>query len=83
MKLWLVTKLGKRNKTMLRKCDDGVIFTFCDVIVIFPIYSQFGLPDSGLIAVKLTFLLEVTFYLTKTENITEKSPTELSHYCFE
>ena len=45
--------------------------------------EQFGLPDFGLIAVKLTFLLEVTFYLTKTENITKKSPTELSHYCFE
>ena len=34
-------------------------------------------------SVKLTFSLTVTFYLTKTENRTQKSLTLLSQYCFE
>ena len=58
----------------------------CDVIVIFPIYGKFEAirkPYSGCIVVKLTFSLIVIFYLTKTENRTKKSPTQLSHYCFE
>ena len=52
-----------------------------DVIVTFPIHGQFEAiwkPDS----VKLTFSLTVTLYLTKTENRTKKSLTQLSHYCF-
>ena len=39
-----------------------------DVIVIFPIYGQFGAiqnPDSGCIVCKTTFSLIATFYLTK------------------
>ena len=36
----------------------------------------------GAESVKLTFSLEVTFYLTKTANRIQKSLTELSHYCF-
>ena len=32
--------------------------------------------------VKLTFSLIFPFYLTKTENRTKKSLTQLSHYCF-
>ena len=46
----------------------------CDAIVLFPIYGQFTAfrkPDSG------------TFYLTKTENKSNKSLTQLSYYCFE
>ena len=49
MKLGLVTKLDKRNKTT-KKFDEDVISANCDVIVIFPIYGQFGAiwkPDSG------------------------------------
>ena len=38
MKLGPVTKLDKGNK----KIDDDVMSTNCDVIVIFPIYCQFG-----------------------------------------
>ena len=54
----------------------------CDVVVSFLIYNQFGAiwkPDSGNIAcnVKLTFSLIVTFYLTKIENRTRKSQTQL------
>ena len=39
------------------------------------------IPDAQ--PVKLTFSLTVTFYLTKTENRTQKSLTWLSQYCFE
>ena len=52
----------------------------CDVIVIFPIYGQFGAIQKS---VKLIFSLIVTFYPTKTENITKKFLTHLSQYCFE
>ena len=57
-----------------------------DVIMIVPIYGQFEAiqkPDSRVQSVKLTFSLTVTFYLTKSENRTKKSLTELPHYCFE
>ena len=48
MKLGPVTKLGKRNKKT-SKNDDDFMSANCDVIVIFPIYGQFGAirkPDS-------------------------------------
>ena len=51
MKLGLVTKLDKRNKTTSKKINGGVLSANFDVIVIFPIYGQFGAiwkPDSGL-----------------------------------
>ena len=54
MKLGPVTKLGKRNKTTSKVCDD-VMLANCDVIVIFPTYGQFGAiqkPDSGCIVCK-------------------------------
>ena len=41
MKLGAVTKLDKRSKTS-KKFDDGVMLENCDVMDIFPIYSQFG-----------------------------------------
>ena len=50
MKLGPVPKLYKRNKTTSKKFDDDVISPYCDIIVIFPIYGQFGAiwePDSG------------------------------------
>ena len=55
MKLGPVTKLDKRNKTTLKKFDDDVISETFDVIVIFPIYGQFGAvwkPDPGRIVCK-------------------------------
>ena len=55
MKLGPVTKLNKKNKTMSKKFDDDVMSENCDVIVIFPIYGQFGAirkPDSGRIVCK-------------------------------
>ena len=86
MKLGPVTKLDKRNKATSKKFDDNVMSENCDVIAIFPIYGQFGLiwkPDSGGIVCKTYISLIVIFYLTKNENRTKKSLTQLSHYCFE
>ena len=48
-------KVDKRNKTMSKKIDNDVISANCDVIVIFPIYEQFGAirkSDSGGIVCK-------------------------------
>ena len=45
-----VTKLDKRNTITSEKFDNDVPSENCDVIVIFPIYGQFGAirkPDSG------------------------------------
>ena len=49
MKLGPVAKLEKRNKKTSKIFDDYVILENCDIIVIFPIYCQFGAirkPDS-------------------------------------
>ena len=53
MKLGPVTKLDKKNKTTSKKFDNDVVSASCDVIVIFPVYGEFGAirkPDSGRIA---------------------------------
>ena len=53
MKFGLVTKLDKRNTVRLKRFDE--FSESCDVIVIFPIYSQFGAirkPDPGRINYK-------------------------------
>ena len=50
MKLGSVTKLDKRNKRTSKKIDDDVMSANYDIIVFFPIYSQFAAiqkPDSG------------------------------------
>ena len=86
MKLGSVTKLDKRNRATLKIFGDDVMSENCEVIAIFPIYGQFGVirkPDFGRKVCKTFFLLIVTFYLTKIENRTKKSLTQLSHYCFE
>ena len=83
MKFGPVTKLDKRNTATSAKNDDYVMSANCDVIVIFPIYGQFGAirkPNSRRMVCK-TFSLIVIFCLTKTENRTKKSLTQLS--CFE
>ena len=57
-----------------------------DVIVNFPIFAQFGViqkPDSGRTASKTYIFVSSNLYLTKTENRTKKSLTQLSHYCFQ
>ena len=55
MKLGPVTKPDKRNKATSKKFDDYVTSANCDIIVIFPIYGQFGAirkPDSGRVVCK-------------------------------
>ena len=42
MKCGRVTKLDKTNKTTSKKFDDDVMSKNCDIIVILPIYDQFG-----------------------------------------
>ena len=66
-----------------QKIDNDVISGNSVVIIIFPIYGQFGAIeklDSGRIVCKTS--LTVAFYLTKTETRTKKSLTQLWHYCF-
>ena len=56
MKLGLVTKLDKKNKTTLKFFGDDVMSGNYDVIVIFLIFGQFGAigkPDSGCIVCKI------------------------------
>ena len=81
MKLGPVTKLYMRNTKSLKKIGNDVISINCDVIVIFTIYGQLEqsesrIPDAW--SVKTINSLIVTFYLTKIENKTKKSVTQLS-----
>ena len=58
IKVGPITKFGKGNTTISEKLDNHVISVNCDVIIIFPIYGQFGAiwkPTSGRMAFKLTF----------------------------
>ena len=84
MKFGPTIKLDKKSKAISKKCDDDVMSAKCDVIVIFPIYDQFGaiqkLYSERTVCITYFFLSKVTFYLTKTENRTEKSLSQLSHY---
>ena len=64
MKLRLVTKLEKRNKTTSTKFDDDVMSENCDVIFIFLIYGQFGATqktDSGCIVCKTYIFINSNF----------------------
>ena len=64
MKLGPVTKRDKRNKALSKKYDHNVTSTNCDVIVIFPIYGQFGAirkPDSGCMICKTYIFINSNF----------------------
>ena len=64
MKLGSVTKIDKKNKITSKNFDDDVIPKNCDVIVIFPIYGQFGAiwkPDSGYIVCKTYIFINSNF----------------------
>ena len=68
MKLGPVTKLDKRNKTMLKKFDGDVISASYEVTVTFPIYGQFGTiwkPDSGCIVCKIFIFINSNFSFYK------------------
>ena len=66
MKLRPVTKLDNRNKTTSKTFDNNVMSANCDVIVIFPIYGQFGAirkPHSGRIVIR-TYVLINSYLLS-------------------
>ena len=86
MKLGPVTKLDKRNKTTSKKltmmpCRE--IVTSLSFFGFLANLEQSGgrIPDTE--SAEVMFSVTVTFFLTKTENRTNKSLTQLSHYCFE
>ena len=86
MKLGPVTKLDMKSKAPSKKCDYNIMAENYDLIVIFPLYGQFGAiqkADSRRIVYKTCISLIVTFYLTKTENRTKISLPQISHYCYE
>ena len=68
MKLGAVTKLDKRNKVTSKKTDDSVMSANCDVIIIFPIYDQFGAiqkPDSRRMVCKTYIFIKTFFFFSK------------------
>ena len=76
MKLGPATKLDKKNKTSSKKFDDDVMLENYDVIVISPIYLQFGAiqkPDSGRIVYKTYIFINSNIY------ILQKLKTELKY----
>ena len=86
IKLGSVAKLDKRITTISNK----LTITSCQQILMsFSIFrflanlQQSGsrIPDAW--PRKITFLLIITFYFTKTESRTKKFLTQLSHYWFE
>ena len=85
MKLGPITKRDKRNKTTSKK----LMLTSCRKIVTsLPFFGFLAnleqwegqIPDTE--STKIIFSVISTFSLTKTENRTKKSLTQLSHYCF-
>ena len=61
MKLGIVTKLDKKNKITSKMFDDDIIAANSDVIVIFPIYGQFGAiwkPDYGCVVCKIYIFID-------------------------
>ena len=56
MKLGPVTNLDNRNTATSKTFVDDIMLANCNVIVIFPIYEQFGAiwkPDSGRMVCKI------------------------------
>ena len=81
-----LTKLDKTNTTTSKKFSDDVMSENCDVIVFFPIMANLQLSESRIPNVwfiKLKFSLTITFYLTKPDNRTIKSLTQVLYYSFE
>ena len=80
MKLGPVTKIYKRNKTTSKKFDVDVmskIVTSLSLSRFLVNLEQSGgrIPDAE--SVKVMFSVKVTFHLTKTENRTKNSLTQL------
>ena len=86
MKLRPITKIDKKNKITSKKFNDDVMSGNCDVIVILWIFASLEQSGGRMTDTKpaeVMFSVTVTFCLTKTENSTKKSLTQLSHFCIE
>ena len=62
MKLGPATKIDNTNKATSKEIGDNVMSANCDVIVILPIYGQFGAirkPDSGRIVCKTYISIKI------------------------
>ena len=83
MKLGPVTKLDKRNKTILKKTDDDVMLGNCDILI-FLIYSQFRAiwkPDFGRIVCKTYVFINsnlLSFILNRSEKSHNSHNTTLT-----
>ena len=85
MKLGPVTKLEKRNKTMSKNLTVRSCWQMVTSLSFFQFMANMEQSRSWIQdaqSVKLTFSLTVIFYLTKTENRTKKSLSQLSYSCF-
>ena len=80
LKLTRETKQREKNLTMTSCQKILTSLSFFSVLVNL---EQFESRIRDASSLKLTFSLIVTFFLTKTENITKNSLTQLSHFCFE
>ena len=75
MQLGPVTELDRRNKTTSKNFDNDAISAYCYVIVILPLYGQFGairMPDFGRIVYKTHIFINSNIFSYKTENRTKK-----------
>ena len=83
MKFRPVTKLDKRTSKNLAMSSCWRILMPLSFFQFMANLERFGsrIPDEQ--SIKLTFSLIVIFYLTKIESRTQKSLTQLLHYCFE
>ena len=78
--LGLVTKLAKRNTTTSKIFDGEVVLPTYDIIIFSMVDSEQSrteIPDACL------WFINRNLYLTKSENRTKKSLSQLSYYCFE
>ena len=85
MKLGPGTKPDKWKTETSKKLDDDIMSRNFDIIGHFPIYGWFGTIgklDSGCWIPDLDSVI-ATLNLTKTENRTKRSETQLSYYWFE
>ena len=86
MKLGPVTKRDKSNKITSKKFDDDVMSEIVTSLSFFGFLAnleQSGgrIPDTE--SAKVIFSIIIIFCLTKTEDRTKTSLTQLSHYCLE
>ena len=85
MKLGPETKRDKRNKIMPKKLTMMSCQQIMNLLLFFQFIADLEQPRSWIPdawSVILTFSLRRTFCLTKTENITKKSFTQLSKMLF-